>query len=246
MLEDRVIAVPLGEVLSAHEGSVLGGAPVIMPEIEVDKINRVRERRTAYHLLGAQALVSLLGRLHFFIGARDGLLRLVVEAIDDRTCVALHTGFFHVRLGQCVPRALRRNLGGKQIGESLAWVVRYLLAVEPAHVTGGAGGDEHVARREFLRRDVQFELASLGREHDAVLRFAIDFELRMVGAHVALAAGRRQAGHLHRGGVARVAGGAGADRAVGVGLADGVAANAAGPDRGRALQRHQRVGRPPH
>src|SRR5262249_33085526 len=86
VLKDRVIAVPLGEVLSAHEGPMLGGAPVIMPEIEIEKIDRVRKRRTAYHLLGAQALVSLLGRLHFFIGARDGLLRFVVDALDDRTC----------------------------------------------------------------------------------------------------------------------------------------------------------------
>src|SRR6516165_6371007 len=71
VLEDRVIAVPLGEVLSAHEGPVLGGAPVIMPEVEVKKIDRLREQGAAYHLLGAQALVSLLGRLHFFIGVRN-------------------------------------------------------------------------------------------------------------------------------------------------------------------------------
>src|SRR3954452_7164542 len=54
VLEHRVIAVPLGEILSAHEGPVLGGAPVIVPEIEVEKINGVRERRTGYHLVGAQ------------------------------------------------------------------------------------------------------------------------------------------------------------------------------------------------
>src|SRR5215831_12593684 len=79
VLEDRVIAVPLGEVLSAHEGPVLGGAPVIMPEIEVEKIDRVRERRPGDHLVGAQAVVSLLGRLHFCIGGRDRLLRFVVD-----------------------------------------------------------------------------------------------------------------------------------------------------------------------
>src|SRR6516162_7258079 len=100
VLEDRVVAVPLGEVLSAHERPVLGGAPIVMPEIEVDKIDRVRERRTGYHLLGAQALVNLLGRLDFFIGARDGLLGFVVDALDERSCMALQTGFFHVRLSQ--------------------------------------------------------------------------------------------------------------------------------------------------
>src|SRR5262244_3733707 len=55
VLEDRVVAVPLGEVLSAHKGPMLGGAPVVVPEIEVEKIDRVRERRTADHLVGAQA-----------------------------------------------------------------------------------------------------------------------------------------------------------------------------------------------
>src|SRR5215475_12964842 len=60
VVQNRVIAVPLGEVLSAHESPMFGGAPVIMPQIEVEKIDRVRERRTGNHLVGAQAFVNLL------------------------------------------------------------------------------------------------------------------------------------------------------------------------------------------
>ena len=96
----------------------------------------------------------------------------------------------------------------------------------------------------FLGGGVQLEVALLGREHDAVLRFVVDLELRVVGAHVALAAGRRQAGDLDGRGVPRVAGGAGADRAVGVRLADAVALDAAADDGRRAFQGDQRIRRP--
>src|SRR4051794_14126392 len=53
VFEDRVVAVPLGEVLSAHEGPVLGGPPVVVPEVEVEEVDRVRERGAGYHLVGA-------------------------------------------------------------------------------------------------------------------------------------------------------------------------------------------------
>src|SRR3954466_12824774 len=137
VLEDRVVPVPLREVLPAHEGAVLGGAPVIVPEVEVEEIDRVGELGAADDLVGAKALVNLLGRLHLLVGAGDGLLRLVVDAFDDRTRVALYAGFFHARLSGGVAGTLRGDLGGEQIREPLARVVRYLLAVEPAHVTGG-------------------------------------------------------------------------------------------------------------
>ena len=31
VLKDRVVAVPLREILTAHEGAVLGGAPIVVP-----------------------------------------------------------------------------------------------------------------------------------------------------------------------------------------------------------------------
>src|SRR5262245_41680814 len=241
VLEDWVVAVPLGEVLAAHEGPVLGGAPVIVPEVEVEEIDRVRERRTGYHLVSAQAVVNLLGGRHFFIGARDGLLRFGVDAIDDRGRVALHAGLFHVRLREREARTLGRNLGREQVREPLARVVRDLLAVQSAHVAGGAGGDEHVPRGELLRVGAEFQVAPLRREHDAVFRLVVDFELRVVGAHVALAARRRQAGDLDRRRVPRVACGAVADRPVRVRLADPVALDAPGDDRRRAFQGDQRI-----
>src|SRR6187455_941260 len=49
MLENGIISMPLGEVLPPHEGSVLGGAAVVMPEIEIEKINRFLERLACQH-----------------------------------------------------------------------------------------------------------------------------------------------------------------------------------------------------
>src|SRR3954462_3326065 len=54
VLEDRVVAVPLGEVGPAHEGGVLGGAAVVVPQVEVQEVDRVRERRALQHAVLAQ------------------------------------------------------------------------------------------------------------------------------------------------------------------------------------------------
>ena len=66
----------------------------------------------------------------------------------------------------------------------------------------------------------------------------------MVRPHVALAAGRRQARDLDRSGVARVAGGAGAERTIGIGLADAVATDAPALGGWPAFERDERIGRP--
>src|SRR5262249_60285742 len=99
----------------------------------------------------------------------------------------------------------------------------------------------HFALSELLRGDAKFDLPSLGREHDAVLRFVVDFELRVVGAHVTLATRGRQAGDLDGRSVPGVTGGAVADRPVRVRLADPVALGKA-TDAGRlALQGHHSI-----
>ena len=84
-----------------------------------------------------------------------------------------------------------------------------------------------------------------GVEEDAVFGLFVDFDLRMVRPHVALGAGRRQAGQFDGGSVTGVTSGAGPDGAVGVGLAvDAVATGAASLDGGLALQADERIRRP--
>ena len=81
-------------------------------------------------------------------------------------------------------------------------------------MAGGAGRHEHLPRGQLAGADGQVELPLLGLEQDAVLGFLVNLDLRVVGPHVTLAAGPRQAGDLDGGRVPRVAGGAGADGAV--------------------------------
>src|SRR5215472_5480100 len=81
-------------------------------------------------------------------------------------------------------------------------------------------------------------------EHDAVLRFFVNFDLRMVGTHVALRASGGQARDAHGSRVARVASGAIPDGSVGVGLSDAVALLASAGHGGGAFELHERMRRP--
>ena len=65
-------------------------------------------------------------------------------------------------------------------------------------MTGGAGGNKHVACRQSFRRRVEIEQPLLRLEHDPVLGFVVNLDLRMVWAHVALGASARQAGDADR------------------------------------------------
>ena len=82
----------------------------------------------------------------------------------------------------------------------------------------------------------------LGVEQHAVFRLVIDLDLRMVGPHVTLAARLRRPRQRDRRRMPRMAGGAGADRAVGIRPADVVTLHAALRDRRRALALGQCVG----
>ena len=71
-------------------------------------------------------------------------------------------------------------------------------AIDAAHVTGGAGRHEHIARGEGLGGSVEVQQIFLRLEHDAVLGLLINLDLRVVWAHVALAAGAGQSRQAHR------------------------------------------------
>src|SRR5579864_210693 len=55
LLQHRVVAVPLHEIRTAHECAMFAGTPVIMPQIEIYKIDRLREGRTGEHSFAAQS-----------------------------------------------------------------------------------------------------------------------------------------------------------------------------------------------
>ena len=117
-------------------------------------------------------------------------------------CVA---DLLHLRLRALLVRPRLRDRVGEVVREPVGRIVRDLLAVDAAHVAGRAGRHEHVARRQRFRRRVEIQQALLRVEHHAVLRLLVDLELRVIGPHVALPAGRRQPRDRDRARVPRVA-----------------------------------------
>lgn len=81
-------------------------------------------------------------------------------------------------------------------------------------------------------------------KHDPMLGLIVDLDLRVVRTHVALCTGGRQACEGNGAGVARMAGGAGPDGAVVVGLAHGMALLAARRHGRAALSMNKRMRRP--
>ncbi len=81
-------------------------------------------------------------------------------------------------------------------------------------MAGGAGGGRGVVLAQHPLGAVEVQLVLVGAVGDAVLRLLVDLLLRVVGPEVALAAVLGPARLRGREGVALVAGGAGADRAV--------------------------------
>ena len=138
------------------------------------------------------------------------------------------------------------HFGEQIIREPLGRVVRDAAAVEPAHVAGRTGGNEHVFGGQAVGGRFQVQQILLRGEHDAVLGLRINFDLRMIGAEMALAAGAGQPGDFHGGRVPGMAERAVADAAVGVGFANRVTGDAAALRRRIALQFRQRMRRTFH
>src|SRR3954454_17889184 len=85
-------------------------------------------------------------------------------------------------------------------------------AVDSVHMASGARGNKHVTCCQLLRFNFQGQHMLLCLEHNAVLGFLIDFDLRMVGAHVTLSTSARTACNRDGTGVAGVGGGGGGPR----------------------------------
>ena len=242
-MEQAVVAVPLNEVGAAHEGSMLAGAAVVVPEVEVGEVDGVGEGRAGERAVLVQAVDDVFGGQDLCVGVGDHLLGLRVDAVDQGLRVALRADLFHAGLRAQIVGTFLADGVGQVPAEAVGGVVGYLQAVDAAHVTGGAGGHEHIAGTEGLGIGIELEQALLRGEHNAVLGFVVDLDLRVVGAHVALSAGGGETGESDGTGVAGVAGGAVADGAIFIGLADGVALLAAGGHGRTAFGGYEGMGR---
>ncbi len=82
LLQQAVVAVPLDEVGAAHEGCVLAGAAVVVPEVEVGEVDGVGEGRSGERAVLVQAVDDVLGGQNLGVGIGDDLLGLCVDAVD--------------------------------------------------------------------------------------------------------------------------------------------------------------------
>jgi len=68
--------VPLHEVGSAHERAVFAGTSVVVPQIEIHKINLLRKRRAGKQAFFTQPIHNILRRSHTLICDLYGLFSL--------------------------------------------------------------------------------------------------------------------------------------------------------------------------
>ena len=216
-----------------------GGAAVVVPEVEVDEVDRLLERLAVSTPSLRRPSMIVLARLRPCRWCSHDLLRLLVDAIDQRLGVAWRQTSFMLGLSRGVVRALCRDLGKSYTTAARTGRASRSMPLRPLMWQVAQVGTNMSRVVSVVGRRVEVQQIFLRCEHDAVLRFLVDFDLRMVGPHVALAAGGGQPGDARRKGVPRVAGGAGADGAVGVGLADAVALSQPLGNRRRLLPARQ-------
>ena len=208
--------MPLHEVGAPHERAVLAGASVVVPEIEIDEIDRLRERKTGERLVFAEAVNEGFRSGHLLICVLDDLFSLAVYTVDHGRSVALRADLLHLRLGCRVVGTLLGNRIREVVRKALRGIVRHTDAVDAAHVAGRTRRYEHVARGQGLGWGIEIQQMLLSLEEYAVLRFFVDFDLRVIGTHVTLGAGAGKARDADGTGVSRVTGRAIANRTVAV------------------------------
>src|SRR5579859_6938588 len=126
-----------------------------MPQVEIDKVDGVRERRACEDALFAESIHDSLRRTHAFIRGFNHLFALRVNIVNYEWGMALRADLFHLDLIRGKVWALLGNRICQIVGQPLGWIVGDTESVEPAHMTRGAGGHEHIARRELLWFGIQ-------------------------------------------------------------------------------------------
>src|SRR5579883_1800987 len=94
--QHRIIAVPLHEIGTTHESSMLGSAAVVVPQIEIKEVGAVGKGGALEQAIGAQPVEDGLGIGYALVGDIHYLLRLLVHAVDERLGVALLADLLHI------------------------------------------------------------------------------------------------------------------------------------------------------
>ena len=143
--------MPLNEIRATHECAVFARPAVVVPQVEIDKVDRLGERGAGEDVFFAQSIHQVLGLSYLLIRRLHHFFRLVVHAFNQRCCMTLGTYLPHPGLCLGVVRAFLGDSICKVVRQPLGRVVRYSQSVDSAHVAGSASGDKHIAGREFPR-----------------------------------------------------------------------------------------------
>src|SRR5215469_3842777 len=241
-----VVSMPLNEIRAPHESSVLGRAPVVMPQIKQDEIDRLLIWLRPDNTVLPKASDKVLSLLYLFIRRANDLLSLRINALDEGTRMTLIADLLHVELGLLIVGAMLRDRIGEEVGEPLTRVVSHFLAVNAGHVARGAGRNKHIASGQGARIGRQIEAFLLSGKQDSVPGLLVDFDLGMVGTHVTLAASARETRHGYRARVARVTRGAISNGSVILRFTNGVTLRATAANSRRALQLCKSISGPLH
>src|SRR5271166_1517361 len=130
--DDFVVAVPLDKVGPTHVRAVLGGAAAVMPEVEVQVLDRLVERLLRQQLVLAELLDDVLGLVDDLVGGPDHAFGFAVELENPGVGVAFQADGLHVPPAALVIRPAVGNRGEEVIRQTLRRVVRGLDVVGTA------------------------------------------------------------------------------------------------------------------
>jgi len=187
--QNLVSAMPLRIIGSAHPGAEFGGAPPVMPQIKMHKVNRLVEWRiceqTGFAGGGDGVVAELDAAVDFF----DQGISIAVKFFDKARMMAFGANRLHADL-IVLPGWTALALGREQIpGEAVAHIVGGAGLTKAADVANGAGRRGEILNCECAGFGIPIPVIAASLIGDAMERLDINLVLGMVGANVAVIAG---------------------------------------------------------
>src|SRR5690606_21271337 len=126
----------------------LRGAPPVMPQLEMDEVDRLIKRLVGQQAVVAQRLDDAVAFLNPGVDRANQRIGVVVEIGDEVGVVAFQADALHANLVVFPGRTALADRGEQIPRQPVADVVRGAGAAEAAHVAERAGGGGEVLNRE--------------------------------------------------------------------------------------------------
>src|SRR5438045_1484944 len=91
--------MPLHKISPSHEGAMFTRASVVMPKVEIGKLDRMRKRRSGERSACVQPIYNALCVLDLCIGGGNDFFTLLVDSVNQRLRMALSADLLHIDLG---------------------------------------------------------------------------------------------------------------------------------------------------